>query len=296
MSLQAILTAQENKFGSILRAVIFFALAIGIATPVSGLVSFMGLKFGIGGTLSSFFLGGASLCIVALCAGWICARFIERLPFSSLGFTPTGSWLRDLLLGLIIGGATFCFACLIGVVSGSLSFTFNSEATLHSLLASMGTSLIVLGAAAAFEEAFFRGYPFQTLTRANLSWLAIAITSFFFGAAHILNPGASRIALINTILAGVWFGIAYLKFRNLWFPFGLHLAWNWVQGNIFGIEISGLSSLLSVPLMYKSESGPSWLSGGSYGIEGGIVCTVALGVAIVVIYVVPFKQRVTGDR
>lgn len=287
MKKNTILFDGEGRPRSGLRAVIFFVVAVFLAIPTGPLISFLGTKLGIAGTLLDFFLGGSSLCAIALVSGWICTRFVERLPFSSLGCTPEGPWLRDLALGLVIGGATFCVAALIGVSTGSLSFTMNADASMRPLLASMGASFVVLASAAAFEEAFFRGYPFQTLTRANLSWLAIALTSAFFGAAHMMNPNASAIGIINTMLAGVWFGVAYLKTRTLWFPFGLHLAWNWVQGNIFGIEISGLTSLWAVPLMKKAESGPAWLSGGSYGVEGGIVCTVALAISIVAIRIIP---------
>src|SRR4030095_4939741 len=119
--------------------------------------------------------------------------------------------------------------------------------------------------------------------------LAIVITSIFFGAVHIRNPDAGVISTVNTILAGVWFGVAYLKTRDLWFVWGLHLMWNWMQGAFFGIEVSGITDLVSTPLLKEIDSGPVWLTGSTYGVEGGIVTTIAILVSIVSIYFLPIK-------
>ena len=92
---------------------------------------------------------------------------------------------------------------------------------------------------------------------------------------------------INTILAGIWFGVAYLKTRDLWFVWGMHLMWNWMQGAFFGIEVSGMTNLVTTPLLREIDSGPAWLTGDSYGVEGGIVTTIAIVVSTVVIYFLP---------
>lgn len=296
MKKNTILFDDSGRLRSGLRAAVFVLTAMLLAVPIGPSVAFISSKLGITGTLPDFFMGGATLCAIAIVSGWLCLRFLERLPFSELGCSPQGRWLKDLGLGLLIGGGTFCVAAIVGLVTGSLSFTLNGDGDLRAMAVSMAASLVVLATAAAFEEAFFRGYAFQTLVRANLAWVAIAVTSIFFGAAHLMNPSSSKIALVNTVLAGVWFGIAYLKMRNLWFPFGLHLAWNWVQGNIFGIEISGLTSLLAVPLLKKTEHGPDWISGGAYGIEGGVACTAALGLSIALLVWMPKLKAPLVDR
>jgi hypothetical protein len=109
-------------------------------------------------------------------------------------------------------------------------------------------SLAVFIVGAAFEEALFRGYLLQTFARADLAWLAIALTSLFFAVGHLGNANATHLSTVNTALAGVWFSVAYLKTRALWFPFSLHLMWNWFQGAIFGIEVSGITSLTAAPI------------------------------------------------
>lgn len=105
--------------------------------------------------------------------------------------------------------------------------------------------------------------------------------------AHLGNANSNIVSTINTALAGIWLGAAYLKTRNLWFPFGIHLMWNWFQGAVFGIEVSGITQFTTAPILHEIDSGPAWLTGESYGIEGGIACTIALIVSMALIYFLP---------
>lgn len=221
---------------------------------------------------------------LALGAGWICGGLFERLPMKALGASFEKGWFKDLFLGSSLGFATFAIAVAVVVIGGGATFSlksdFSSEAFINSALVSLG----FLAVAAAWEEALFRGYILQTLMRAGLTWPAIFGTALLFGLLHSSNPDVSYIAIANTVIAGIWFGVAYLKTRNLWFVFGLHLFWNWTQGAIFGIEISGLKNLVEMSLLVENDNGPAWLTGGDYGIEGGIACTIALLVSMAVIW------------
>ena len=144
----------------------------------------------------------------------------------------------------------------------------------------MGRSLLgsatLLFVAALWEEAAFRGYPLQTLTRARLAWLGVLLTSVPFGLVHLSNPNVvPGVTFANTVLAGIWLAVAYLRTRSLWLPLGVHWSWNWALGWFFGLPISGFN-LVSHPLLKGTDAGPAWLTGGSYGIEGGVACTIAL--------------------
>ena len=127
----------------------------------------------------------------------------------------------------------------------------------------------------------------QTFSRAGLAWLAILLTSVFFAVVHSWNPNAGVIPILNTALAGVWFGSAYLKTRDLWLAFGIHLMWNWMQGAFFGIEVSGLTDITTAPLFKEIDHGPVWLTGENYGIEGGIATTIALIISTAAIHFLP---------
>src|SRR4029078_3131049 len=78
-----------------------------------------------------------------------------------------------------------------------------------------------------------------------------------------------------TALAGVWLAIAYLRTRSLWLPLGVHWSWNWALGSVFGLPVCGIT-IVSQPLLRGKDIGPALLTGGSYGIEGGVACTVVL--------------------
>jgi membrane protease YdiL (CAAX protease family) len=215
--------------------------------------------------------------IVALLAGYICTRGLEGLPWRALGLWFHARWLRDFFLGSVIGVASLALAAAIATAGGGLSFTFSGRAALVQVGQTLVFSAALFVLAALAEEALFRGYPLQTLTRANLAWLAVFLTSVPFAAIHLRNPNvAAGFTFINTALAGVWLAVAYLRTRSLWFPLGVHWAWNWALGSLFGLPVSGMTDLAPHPLLRGTDLGPPWLTGGNYGIEGGLACTVTL--------------------
>ncbi|MBK6751742.1 MAG: CPBP family intramembrane metalloprotease [Acidobacteria bacterium] len=229
--------------------------------------------------------------IPAIVIGWLCGKWLEKLPFGALGASFSGGWIRNFMLGIVAGGATLSFAVLVAFVLGGQRFELNLANGWQPVLTSLAVSFGVFAAAAAMEEALFRGYILQTFARSNLAWLAILLTSVFFGLVHADNPNAGVISTLNTVLAGIWFSVAYLKTRDLWFVWGLHLMWNWMQGSFFGIEVSGLTDITKNPLLREIDTGPTWLTGTTYGIEGGIVCTVALVISTIVIHFFPGKTN-----
>ena len=272
------------------RFVVFLILFVCFGGAFAAIAEFTLTKLAVdfrAGSVLNMLLNSTTAFIAAFLVGWFCGKYLENLPFRALGVWFTRGWLKDLFLGLLFGALSVAFAVLIAFIGGGLSFRLNETNGETAILLTLGISLIIFIAGAAFEEILFRGYLLQTLARANLAWLAIALTALFFAAAHLGNPSATYISTFNTALAGVWFGIAYLKTRTLWFVFGLHLAWNWFQGAIFGIEVSGITSLTTAPLFREIDAGPIWLTGEKYGIEGGIVCTIALIISILLIWFLP---------
>jgi hypothetical protein len=134
----------------------------------------------------------------------------------------------------------------------------------------------------------------QTFVRAKLPMMGVVLPSLLFAFAHANNPDATSLGLVNTFLAGIWFGFAYLKTRDIWFPFGIHLLWNFLQGPFFGINVSGIREFSPAPVFNSVDNGPVWLTGGAYGIEGGLACTAAILLSIAAIYYMP-KPEATND-
>ena len=238
---------------------------------------------------SDFLLGLAfrgGLLVTALGLGYACAHILEELPWRSLGASFHKGWLKDLVIGSALGFLTLAVGVVVAMVGRGVSFSIN-PVNWSAVIKSMIGSVVLLVVAAFAEEAMFRGYALQTLTRAKLAWLGVALTLALFGVAHLTNPNTvPGFTFINTSIAGLWFAIAYLRTRSLWLPLGLHWAWNWALGWFFGLPVSGLK-VASHPLMTASDTGPFWLTGGTYGIEGGLAGTIALALGTLVIWLIP---------
>jgi|SRR5689334_12287836 len=264
----------------------FFDAAASIITNAIG-----GFGGGFWGDVLPFLIGAVVLYSSATFVGWGCGAIFEELPFSALGWWPHRGWLKNAAIGSLLGAASLLLAAGFTAVTRGIRFTFNvSPGTTIGKTAIV--SLVIFVIAAAAEESLFRGYALQTLTRARLVWVAVFLTSVPFAAVHLRNPNASRgFTFINTAVAGIWFCVAYLRTRSLWFPLGLHWAWNWTQASLLGLPVSGIQRIAPAPLLHAMNAGPDWLTGGAYGIEGGAACTVALVISTVVIWRMKFLSK-----
>jgi membrane protease YdiL (CAAX protease family) len=223
--------------------------------------------------------------VSSLIAAYICTRWLEGLPWHTIGLWFHAGWFRDLLIGSAIGIVSLALAAGIAAAGGGLRFSISSAGMFPSVARTLILSGGLFVIAALMEEALFRGYPLQTFVRARLASLGVLITSLAFASGHLQNPNAGQaLSFINTALAGVWLAIAYLRTRSLWFPLGVHWAWNWALGSLFGLPVSGSDRLASHPLLRGVDLGPTWLTGGSYGIEGGLACTIALVISTLFIW------------
>ena len=166
--------------------------------------------------------GHGSILFSSLLVGWACGALLEELPFKALGTLPHRGWLRNLLIGSLLGAGSLFLAALLTTVTRGIRFSLDPAGP-KLIGQTLAVSILVFLFAGAAEEMLFRGYPLQTLTRANLAWLGVLLTSVPFAAAHLNNPNAvAGFTFINTALAGVWLAVAYLRTRSLWLPFGLH--------------------------------------------------------------------------
>lgn len=272
---------------------LFFLISVTLLEGVTYIFTRLALGDGAENFLISswgYILQGFILFISGLAVGWACCRFLESLPLKSLGWSLHQGWLRDLLWGSLIGVLSLLLATAFAMASKGFSFSFNARGMLTASLKTMLVSGIVFVLAAAAEEIVFRGYPLQTMKRAQLAWIGVILTSILFAQVHTGNPNLDspnvypRIAFANTAIAGAWLAIAYLRTRSLWLPLGLHWAWNWMMGSILGLPVSGITTLAPTPLLRATDNGPAWLTGGAYGIEGGVACTIALLISTVFIW------------
>ena len=122
------------------------------------------------------------------------------------------------------------------------------------------------------EEILFRGILFRWMEEFGGSWFALAATSALFGFGHIYNPGATVFSsLAIAIEAGVLLGGAYMLTRSLWLPIGLHAAWNFTQGEVWDVPVSGIDTQ---GLVTAQLSGHELLAGGGFGLEASVIALV----------------------
>ncbi|MEP6568794.1 MAG: CPBP family intramembrane glutamic endopeptidase [Acidobacteriota bacterium] len=290
MDLKKVFINSAGRLRSGWRVLIFVLLFIllsfifgAAAKALSTLVVHWALSSGVANYVENLIFRSVVLC-TALLAGYVCTRWLEGLPWRALGLSLHEGWARDFMLGSLIGAVSLALATAIATAAGGLSFTISGREALVQVGQTLLLTAILFILAALAEEALFRGYPMQTLTRAHLAWVAVFLTSVPFAAVHLRNPNvAAGFTFINTALAGVWLAVAYLRTRSLWFPLGVHWAWNWALGSLFGLSVSGMSDLAPHPLLHGTDLGPAWLTGGTYGIEGGLACTITLVVSTIFI-------------
>lgn len=244
----------------------------------------------LAGTLG-YLLQSFMLFTTALVVGWACGRLFEDLPLRALGWARHRGWLRDLLLGTLLGVASLLVAALIATVFRGFQFSVAPTISSVAFVKTFFGSAVIFVIAAAAEEVLFRGYPLQTMMRALPFIVAVIPSSVLFAYVHLDNPNVAwGFTFINTTLAGFWLAVAYLRTRSLWFPLGLHWAWNWAMGALLGLPVSGITSLTRAPLFRATDTGPAWLTGGAYGIEGGAACTVALIISTIFIWKTPLLK------
>ena len=140
------------------------------------------------------------------------------------------------------------------------------------------------------EEVIFRGILFRLIADKWNIAVGLTTSSLLFGLAHLGNPGATLWAALAIALASGWlFGMAYAYHQTIWVPVGMHWAWNYLEGGVFGCAVSG-TPLDYRPLITPRISGTDLLSGGAFGPEASIIC-VAIGIGISIVYTVLYIKK-----
>ncbi|RUL75942.1 CPBP family intramembrane glutamic endopeptidase [Dyella choica] len=266
-------------YSSIARLVIFVAIFMPSVMVVSKALHALGwthtappLQHGLG----EFF----GRTIPELTAFLLLARFIERR-------TPTELLSRTMfsraLIGLAIG--TALFSAVVGVMwlLGSYQVVgFNPHAN-------WVTPLLMVGLGAGIgEEILFRGALFRIVEEGLGSWAALLVSAAFFGLAHHGNPGATLwSSAAIAIEAGFLFGLLYMVTRSLPICMGLHLAWNFCQGTVYGIPVSGTAA---DGWLVSTRTGPDWLTGASFGAEASVVALTTCTLLSLVLLIIALKR------
>jgi len=202
---------------------------------------------------------------------------IYKRPLKQMGL-HSNKWFKQLMLGMAFGTILITLIIVIMLASGLIQFVDVNFNNLTNHL--FWTGLLVFVGVGFFEELFARGFIMTVLKTTRNKWVILLLSSFIFGILHVANPSVTPFALINITLIGILIGYLFIKTGRLWAAIGIHFAWNFVQGNIFGSLVSGIDT---ISIVHIEVTGAEWLTGGEFGLEGGIICTfvVLLGLAYV---------------
>ena len=213
---------------------------------------------------------------IAAVAGTLAALFgyrafvlwIEQRAVTELARAP---FPREWLLGCALGAALMVVT--VGLLALLGSYHVDGHVTGLAALRVMAMPLLVSIGAGVVEELVLRGLVFRLVEEALGTWWSLAISALLFGALHLGNPHATLASAAAIALeAGILLAAAYLLHRRLWLPMGIHAAWNFVQGGVLGIPVSGGDSK---GWLQSHLTGPAWLSGGGFGAEATVVAFVA---------------------
>lgn len=221
-------------------------------------------------------LGSFIAAVIAFYGYTVIVRRVERHPGAAIDGPRKG---LELIAGLAIG--TGIMAAVIGIIAAFGAYEVLGTVRSPELLVPLASGL----GAAVIEETLFRGFVLRLLDQWIGSWGALLFTSVLFGFAHISNPGVGVWGAVSiSIQAGILLGGAFLVTRRLWMAFGIHFAWNFLQSGVFSYPVPGQTPRPGI--LAVSVDGPSWLTGGSAGLEGSVVTTsVSAVVALTLVWV-----------
>ena len=202
---------------------------------------------------------------------WIFQTFVNKESFTSIGLR-FANHESDFLQGLLVGGLLISLGFLILFIFNLIEVDLTYFSFYDQIFYLFLFVIVSLN-----EEIAIRGYILQNLSQSFNKYIALAISSLVFMLMHIGNPNIGVLPLVNLFLAGMFLGIYTVHKNNLWFPIGAHLVWNYLQGPIYGFEVSGnkINSLFEQKL-----AGHVFFTGGSFGFEGSIILTLLLCISI----------------
>lgn len=212
-------------------------------------------------------------------AAWITLKWVDRKPTSLLGLNFWPSSVKEFLIGVGIGLSNFALVLLVLLALGWISVEWAGFIIydIRTCLFYVATFFVF----AAIEEIINRGYLFQTFCEGVGVLPAALIISLVFSLVHVFNPDFSILAGIFLFIHGLLYSVAYLKTRSLWTPIGLHMAWNLSQGPIAGMKVSGTP--IESSFFISKIKGPDILTGGNFGVEGGLIAIIISAFILLVI-------------
>ena len=225
--------------------------------------------------------------IVMMLIVFLFCRFIQKRKLRTLGFIKKGM-LKEYGLGMLLGFAFFSVCVLLGVLFGGLQIEGISPEFSIGIFVAYLLGYMVQGMT---EEVLCRGYFLGSYARRYPVYAAVLANSLLFASLHLLNSGISVLAFINITLFGIFASIYFIRRGSIWGIGAFHSIWNLVQGNFYGIKVSG-TPVGNTLFTTQAIAGKSLWNGGDFGMEGSLICTIVLTCGIIFLYTRKNKDAV----
>lgn len=260
----------KKYFVPVLKVFGFLAVYF-IALIIAGIL-YTTLDLTAGSKISSLLAGTVST-FVALLIIYLYLK-LDNSSFSRIGTGFTPGWDKKLLRGGIEGTAVQLIIIIILLVSGFAAFRGIAVTSPIEIISKLAIGLLKFLVLVGFtEELITRGYIYHYLKTRFTVTGAVLITSLIFSMMHFFNPNVTMLALFNIFLAGVVMNLMVIRDGNIWSAVGFHFGWNFTMGILFSIPVSGGGEEGIIQLSLR---GHELLTGGSFGVEGGLICTILL--------------------
>ena len=213
---------------------------------------------------------------------------VYKIKMRELGILFTKHWARHFGVGICIGTLSITAIWIISILFSGYSISVNvlNQTVLIKIVFNLLTMLMV----GYYEEALTRGL--MTFVGAKNSKLFNAIVvGIVFSLMHLLSPSFSVLSMVNTLLIAIVFSMLTWISGDLWVAIGYHAFWNFVLGSILGVPTSGL---VTTGLLTSSPNASPLISGGGYGLEASLICTIFLFIQIAFLYVLFIKKGKTN--
>lgn len=222
-------------------------------------------------------------------------KYIEKRSISTLGFSKD-SWLKKYIKGFVIGLVMMIIVVLMLCLFGCVSVEKNPSQPI-GISAIGGVIIILIGwiIQGGTEEIVTRGWLMNVLGARYNIMVGLILSSVFFALIHSENPGINYVAMLNIVLVGILLGLIVINTGSLWVACGIHSAWNFAQGNIFGFQVSGndvgIGSIVDLNLV-----GNEFITGGQFGPEAGMVCSFVILALIVIMLFLTKRDSLKNIR
>ncbi|SFE60622.1 hypothetical protein SAMN04487819_1184 [Actinopolyspora alba] len=268
--------------GQIVSA-IAFAMAVVLTGDLSVLTSMrLGLASQV--ALTCGFIGSVLGLVL-----WLPLK--EGRPFGSVGFLPARNPVRSASLGAGVALLVISVLVLGNVAANQL--VLESSGAGYAIVGVLVLTLLGFVVQASTEEILTRGYLMQVTWRKWGLTAALVAQAVVFTLLHGLNTGFGPLPLLNLLLISFVLAFWALAEGGLWGVCAFHTVWNWCQGNVYGVEVSGMNLTATLADTRPAEGGSALLNGGAFGIEGGLPTTAVL-LCLLVIAVLAYRRRRSG--